>query len=86
MAIVNFSEKMLSECLERSLAPLINTLAPLVSQGREFIDVSRATQENTLALNKAIKNLTEMMEAVLTAKPLLPNLKEMEGTIFGSGK
>ena len=30
-AVVNFSERMLSECLGHSLAPLIDTLAPMVS-------------------------------------------------------
>ena len=34
MAIINFSEMMSSECLGRSLVPLIDTLALLVSQGR----------------------------------------------------
>ena len=75
-ATMSFSEKTLMACLNQSLEPLIDLLAPLVNQGKEAIEVARAIRENNLVFTSTIKGLTDMMEAIIAAKYFPPNPKD----------
>ena len=85
-ATISFSEKTLSTCLNQSLVPLIDSLTLLVAQGKEAIEVARATQENNLVFTSTIKGLTDMMEVVIATKHFSPSPKARERTIKDSGR